>query len=81
MPNTNESGCVHAADCPFYTEKSSLESRLADHGARITNLESAKGSMEKAVERVRDSVDGLRYWIMGTLASALVGLVIQLLKK
>lgn len=53
-----------------------IESTLADHGARITNLEiREKDTSEK--------LDHLRNWMMATLAGvalSLVGIVISLLK-
>ncbi len=52
--------------------------QLADHAARIKALEAAEGRLSAAVERVRESVDGLKQWIMVTLAAASGGLFLLL---
>ena len=47
---------------------------LSDHHARIVNLETAK-------ERLEEKIDKLINWVMGTLATALLGVILQFIVK
>jgi hypothetical protein len=61
----------------------SVEAQIADHGARITSLESGREAERKERQRLDDKLDGIKNWIMGTLAAALLsllGTVLSLLK-
>jgi hypothetical protein len=55
------------------------EAQLADHAARLLNLETGQ-RVETADRKIlNDKVDALKNWIMGTLAAALTSLVTQIL--
>jgi chaperonin cofactor prefoldin len=51
----------------------SLEVQVADHAARIKNLEDQQSGLDA-------KLDTLRNWIMGTLGAALLGVLIQLVR-
>lgn len=66
------------------------EAQLADHTARLVYLETAqrteKEDRQKALENqaaahqtLADKVDALKNWIMATLGTAMVGLLVQVL--
>jgi hypothetical protein len=57
------------------------ENRLSDHAARIWNLEESQARADLEVRGIRESVDSLKFWIMGTLAAAVGGLLLQVLGK
>lgn len=52
---------------------STAEATLANHGARIKNVEDGQKELARKFDR-------LQWWIMGTLAAALTGVFLQLLR-
>lgn len=57
-----------------------FERELANHAARIETLEGRADRLDNGQIRLEDKLDSLRNWMMGTLAAALLGVVMQLIK-
>jgi hypothetical protein len=57
-----------------------FERELANHAARIETLESRADRLDQGQLRLEDKLDSLRNWMMGTLAAALLGVAMQLIK-
>lgn len=55
-----------------------LERRVERHSEAISNLEKWQAKQNGALTRIDDRLHGLERWIMATLATALVSLLIQL---
>lgn len=49
-----------------------IAAELADHGARLTNLEGWQKAQNGHLVRTEAKVDKLQYWIMGQLAAVLL---------
>jgi hypothetical protein len=62
------------------TQTESLAVQLADHNARIEALESSVEQARADHRRLGDKLDAMQTWIMGTLAAALLGAAMQLVK-
>lgn len=54
--------------------------RLADHNARIEGLETGHTEHHDGIKELGKKVDRLLFWIMGVLATAGAGLLVQVIK-
>lgn len=52
-----------------------INERMADHEARIENLEKADEQRRDGIQRIKDKVDGNTRWLMGVMASTILTLV------
>lgn len=52
-----------------------INERMADHEARIENLEKADEQRRDGIQRIEDKVDGNTRWLMGVMASTILTLV------
>jgi hypothetical protein len=63
-----------------YPECPTCPIELASHASRIQALEESANRLDRQHTRLEDKLDSLRNWMMGTLAAALVGVLMQLAK-
>ncbi len=55
-----------------------VERTLERHNEAIANLEKWQGKQNSSLSKIDDRLHSLERWIMATLATALVSLVVQL---
>jgi hypothetical protein len=63
-----------------YPECATCPLELATHAGKIQALEERVDRLERLQTRLEDKLDALRNWMMGTLAAALLGVAMQLVK-